>query len=106
MQQVTLNNGIEMPIAGFGVFQTWRARDVSRIDRQEELFSHRDPAFVKRRSERKLTYDRHCVSVQPDRRLLLATRSEKRLIAGAASVRGVRSGRAGSIGAFNEAGEA
>lgn len=38
MQKVKLNNGVEMPILGFGVFQ---------VTRTSSFFDHRDPAMVK-----------------------------------------------------------
>lgn len=75
MQSVTLNNGVEMPMLGYGVFQVsppecersvfdaisigYRLIDTAASYQNEEavgslFFSHTDPKMVKQLSERKI----------------------------------------------------
>lgn len=59
MKKLTLNNGIEMPALGFGVFQMREPveceRAVKALDRKTTaFFDHRDPEWVERLSTRKL----------------------------------------------------
>ena len=54
MKKVTLNNGVEMPVLGFGVFQVTDA--VAGLDKKvSSFFDHRDPEMVKWLVSRKLT---------------------------------------------------
>ncbi len=60
MQTVKLNNGIVMPLQGFGVYQMTEAVECERavLDALDAatsaFFSHRDPAIVEWLAARKL----------------------------------------------------
>jgi diketogulonate reductase-like aldo/keto reductase len=46
MEYVTLNNGVKMPILGYGVYQIPDAAECERCKKESAFFSHYDSKLV------------------------------------------------------------